>query len=44
VNIIAARPEDINNPAYQKFVKIFQSEEVKKYINDTFAGALVPVW
>lgn len=44
VNIIAARPEDVNDPAYQKFVKIFQSEVIKKYINDTFAGALVPVW
>jgi D-methionine transport system substrate-binding protein len=44
VNIIAARPEDKDNPAYQKFVKAFQSEAVKKYINENFPGALVPVW
>lgn len=44
VNIIAARPDDKDNPTYQKFVTIFQSEAVKNYINENFAGALVPVW
>ncbi len=44
VNIIAARPEDKDNPTYQKFVKIFQSDAVKQYINDNFKGVLVPVW
>jgi D-methionine transport system substrate-binding protein len=44
VNIIAAREADKDNPTYQKFVKIFQSESVKKYINDNCKGALVPAW
>lgn len=44
VNIIASRLEDKDNPAYQKFVKAFQSEAVKDYINKNFAGELVPVW
>ncbi len=44
VNIIAAREADKDNPTYQKFVKIFQSEDVKKYINDNFSDGLVPAF
>lgn len=44
VNIIAAREEDKDNPTYLKFVKIFQSEAVKKYINDYTKGALIPAF
>ncbi len=44
VNIIAAREEDKDNPTYVKFVKIFQSAAVKKYINDYAKGALVPAF
>lgn len=44
VNIIAARKADENNPTYKKFVKIFQSDKVKNYINEHFDGGLVPAW
>ncbi len=44
VNIIAAREQDKDNPTYKKFVKIFQSEDVKKYINDNFSDGLVPAF
>ena len=44
VNVIAARKADKDNPTYQKFVKIFQSEHVKKYINEHFDGGLVPAF
>lgn len=44
VNIIAARGEDKDDPAYQKFVKIFQSEPVKQYINEYAKGDLVPAF
>lgn len=44
VNIIAAREQDKDNPTYKKFVEVFQSPEVKDYINKTFNKALVPVW
>jgi D-methionine transport system substrate-binding protein len=44
VNIIAARPEDNDNPAYKKFVKAFQSEAVKNFITDNYNGVLVPAW
>ena len=44
VNIIAAREQDKDNPTYQKFVKIFQSNNVRKYINDNFSDGLVPAF
>lgn len=44
VNIIAAREEDKDNPTYVKFVKIFQTDAVKNYINEKAKGALVPAW
>lgn len=44
VNIVAARPEDKDNPTYKKFVSIFQSPAVKKFIEEKYAGALVPSW
>lgn len=44
VNIIAAREQDKDNPTYQKFVKIFQSDNVHKYINDNFSDGLVPAF
>ncbi|WP_296097376.1 MetQ/NlpA family ABC transporter substrate-binding protein [Dialister sp.] len=44
VNIIAAREQDKDNPTYQKFVKIFQSDSVRKYINDNFSDGLVPAF
>lgn len=44
VNIIAAREQDMDNPTYQKFVKIFQSDNVRKYINDNFSDGLVPAF
>ena len=42
VNIIAARVEDKDNPTFVKFVKIFQTDAVKNYINEKAKGALVP--
>lgn len=44
VNIIAAREQDKDNPTYQKFMKIYQSDSVRKYINDNFSDGLVPAF
>lgn len=44
INVIAARAKDKDNPAYQKFVKAFQSPEVKQYIEENFKGELLPAW
>ena len=42
-NIIAVRKEDQENEAVKKLVTVLQSEEIRKYINDTYDGAVVPI-
>lgn len=44
VMVIAAREEDKDNPAYQKFVEIYQSAAIKDYINQTFKGTIEPAY
>ena len=44
VNIIVARIEDKDNENYQKVVKAFQSDDVKKVIEDPYKGAYIPDW
>lgn len=42
VMVLAAREEDKDNPQYKKIAQIFHSDAVKKYIDDTFKGTIVP--
>ena len=42
-NIIAVRSEDKDNDAIKKLVAVLQSDDIKKYINDTYDGAVVPI-
>lgn len=42
-NIIAVRKEDQEKEAVKKLVTVLQSEEIQKYINDTYDGAVVPI-
>lgn len=42
-NIIAVRSEDKDNEAIKKLVAVLQSDDIKKYINDTYDGAVVPI-
>lgn len=44
VNIVAVKKENVDNPTYKKFLTIFRSEEVKKFINEKYQGAIVPTW
>ncbi|EJL46744.1 hypothetical protein BAG01nite_33300 [Brevibacillus agri] len=44
VNIIAVREADKDNPTYKKLVDIYRSEEVKKFIDEHFEGAVLPSW
>ena len=44
VNVIVARSEDKDNETYKKIVKAFQSDDVKKVIEDTYKGAYIPAW
>ena len=44
VNIIVARKGEETNPLYQKFVELYNSDEVKSFIESTFEGSVVPAW
>lgn len=41
INIIAARPDNKNAENVKKFIKIYQSQEVKEYINKHFKGSVI---
>jgi D-methionine transport system substrate-binding protein len=43
-NIIAVKAKDKDNPVIAKFIKIYQSEEVKKFVNEHFKGSVVVAW
>ena len=42
-NIIAAAPANADNAALLALVEVLQGEEIKKFINDTYDGAVVPL-
>ncbi|HYF75012.1 MAG TPA: MetQ/NlpA family ABC transporter substrate-binding protein, partial [Candidatus Nitrosocosmicus sp.] len=43
-NLIAVRKGDENRPELQKLVELLQSDEVKKFIEDKYDGAIVPAF
>jgi D-methionine transport system substrate-binding protein len=43
-NILVVRKGDESRPDIQKLVEIYHSDDVKKFINDTFKGAVLPAW
>nr|WP_242822587.1 MetQ/NlpA family ABC transporter substrate-binding protein [Caloramator australicus] len=43
-NILAVRPEDKDNPLIQELIKALQSEDVKKFIEGKYNGAVVPAF
>jgi D-methionine transport system substrate-binding protein len=43
-NILAVRKGDETRPEIQKLVKVLTSEEVKKFINEQYKGAIVPAF
>jgi len=44
VNILAIRKGDENRPELQKLAKALNSDEVRKFIDDKYAGAVVPAF
>lgn len=42
VNVIAVCDGDENNPGIKALVEVLRSDDIKKYIEDTYAGAVVP--
>ncbi|MBA9084427.1 D-methionine transport system substrate-binding protein [Fontibacillus solani] len=43
-NILVARPDNKDSEAIQKLAKALTSDDVRKFIEDTYKGALVPVF
>ena len=43
-NIIATSPAKANDPAVKAFVEVLQGPEVAKFIEDTYDGAVVPLF
>ncbi|MET3505691.1 MetQ/NlpA family ABC transporter substrate-binding protein [Halalkalibacter oceani] len=44
VNLIVTRTENKDDPVVQKFIEIYQSDEVKQFIEEEFAGSVVASW
>lgn len=44
VNIFVCRAGEEDTPAYQKLMEIYQTEEVKQFINETYQGAVLAAW
>lgn len=44
VNIVAARAENKDDEAIKKFLDVYQSDEIKKFIEDTYKGSVIPGW
>lgn len=44
VNILVSRADNQNNPEIQKLAQVLKSEEVKKFINEKYKGAIVPAF
>lgn len=44
VNIIAVREADKDKPVFQKLVKAFHSDEVKKLVTEKYGDSMVTAW
>ena len=42
--VVAARQGDEKKPGIEALVKALRSDKVKKFMLDTYAGGVVPVW
>lgn len=44
VNVIAVRTENKDDAVLNKFISIYQSEEIRQFIVDRFQGSIIPGW
>lgn len=44
VNILAVRTNELNSANVQKLIKAFHSDEVKKFVQETFKNAVIVAW
>ena len=42
--VMAVREGDENNETYQKVLKVYHSEPVKKFIDEHFQGSIIPAF
>lgn len=43
-NILAVQSKDKDNESVKKFIKAYQSDEVKKFVNEHFKGSVAVAW
>lgn len=43
-NLVAVRKEDVEKEKFKKFIKVLNSEESKKFIEEKFEGAVIPAF
>jgi lipoprotein, YaeC family len=43
-NLLVARTQDKDNPAFKKLIKAYHSDEVKQFVAEHFKGSATPVW
>ena len=44
VNVLVARPDNVNSPAMKKLIAELSSPEMKKFIEEKYKGAIVPTF
>lgn len=44
VNLIVAREENADDSVIEKFINIYQSDEIKTFVEETFEGSVVTSW
>ncbi|MEY9980616.1 MetQ/NlpA family ABC transporter substrate-binding protein [Lysinibacillus sp. RC79] len=44
VNYIVVRAENKDDPTIKKFIEAYQSDEVRKFIEEKFQGSVIPSW
>lgn len=43
-NLLVVRTQDKDKPVFQKFIKAYQSDEVKQFLKEHFKGSAVAAW
>lgn len=42
--VLAVRTEDKDNDTYKKIVSIYESDAIKKFVEDKYQGSILPAW
>lgn len=44
INVIAVRTEDKDRPVFQQLIRAYQSERVRRFVEERFQGSVIPGW